>query len=439
MTEQVFQNDIIGDYALSPVPEEARKSSFNAMLVAAGWSICMSALFVGGTLGLNLSFREGIIAVIIGQAILYVVGSITVYLGAKYGVSTALLTRECFGEIGAALFGLILVITLGIGWFAWQSAFFGMTINSMFGELGFWLTNPKIATIWGALLMMLTAYYGYKGVAYLSYLAVPLIMILCIFGVTLAIETTGSFAELFTVQPIEKGMSILEGAIIVVGASVAGAICLPDVSRYVKGDPKKGTIITITGYVLGGAFCMICALAMTLTAHVPGVGTVADIPAVMNALGLGFGALLVLIAAQWSTNDNNLYTGALGLVNIVRIKRRHGVILLGIIGLTIAAMGIQDYFVPFLNVLGIFIPPIAGVLAADHWIVRGKRPYDFGPGAEHCKLNVLALIVTVISGYIGGYVIKSGLSSIYSILIATLLYAILSRIFDMLNITYVIK
>ncbi len=44
-------------------------------------------------------------------------------MGAKYGISTTVLARQAFGRYGSGLFGIVLALTLGIGWFGWQVAF----------------------------------------------------------------------------------------------------------------------------------------------------------------------------------------------------------------------------------------------------------------------------------------------------------------------------
>lgn len=41
---------------------------------------------------------------------------------------------------------------------------------------------------------------------------------------------------------------------------------------------------------------------------------------------------------------------------------------MGVIGIIIALLGVQNMFVPFLTFLGLYVPPIAGVMIADHWI-----------------------------------------------------------------------
>jgi len=65
-----------------------------------------------------------------------------------------------------------LVLTM-LGWFSVQVGFFGLTVHIMFPNGGF-VTSIRFAAFWGGILMMLTAYYGYKGLSILSKIAYQL-------------------------------------------------------------------------------------------------------------------------------------------------------------------------------------------------------------------------------------------------------------------------
>ena len=429
--------DTIGDYGLMPVPEKEQKSTLNIMLVSAGWIIAVSSLYIGGTLGLSMPFGEAVRAAILGQLIVAVIATLMGMLGAKYKVSTTLIARHAFGKHGSAIFGLVAAISLGIGWFAWQASFFGMTVNTIFGANNFWLFEPKVASIWGGLLMFLTAYYGYKGLAALSYLAIPLIFILTTFGATIAVESFGgNLHSIADAQPIGSRISLIAAISSVMGGSIAGGIFFPDLTRYARGGYIKGSLYAGLGYFVGGTFCIISGIIMSASVSIPGVGDVANIPAIMKVLGLGIGGLMVLVLGQWTTNDNNLYTGSVGLINVFNISKKLAVVIMAAIGITISAMNIQDYFVPFLIFLGTYIPPLAGVVLADHWILRGlltRDSYKFGVGTEYSKWNIVALISALLGGYIST-IIKLEYVSILSILMAGAIYLLIILVLRVVGI-----
>ncbi|MFL0365845.1 cytosine permease [Pseudobacillus sp. 179-B 2D1 NHS] len=423
------------DFAVTSVPAEQRKSSVNIAITSCAWIISLSTIVTGGALIQGLNFKNAIFAAIFGMLILAVYGFFQGVMGAKYGISTTVLARQAFGRYGASLFGIVLALTLGVGWFGWQVAFFGTTISEMFPNV--WLAQPEVAIVWGGILMMCTAFIGYRGLAALSFIAVPLVVILSIWGIVSAVNYSGSWHALLSFEPAGDPMTVFAGITIVVGNAALGAVVFPDVTRYAK-SAASGGISASVGYFLGGVFCIIAGAAMAIAAQVPDIGSTPNIPAAMSKLGLGFFAFLILIFAQWTTNDNNLYTGSLGLRNVVKIPKKVLVICMGVIGILIALMGIQDMFVPFLSFLGLYVPPIAGVMIADHWIVGPKirnKKYEFGPGSAYSGLNIAAIVSVVIGGFVTSK-LSFGIGPINSTLLAFLIYIVLTFILNKLNLRY---
>lgn len=424
------------DYAISAVPLDKRKSTFNISITSCAWIISLSTIFTGGALVGGLSFREAVLAAVFGMLILAVLGFFQGYMGAKYGVSTTMLTRQAFGRYGANIFGILLALTMGIGWFGWQVSFFGMTIAETFPDQ--WFAEPKVAMVWGGILMMLTAFLGYRGLAAISMIAVPLVGILSIWGLIAAVNYMGSWEALFQSEASSSGsMTIFTGITMVVGNAVAGTVVFADVTRYGK-TAYKGGFGSSIGYFFGGVFSVVAGASMAVAAQVPVIGSTPNIPAAMAQLGMGFFAFLILVFAQWTTNDNNLYTGALGLSNVVRLPKYILVVILGGLGLVIALIGIQDYFVPFLNALGTYVPPIAGIMIADHWIVRKyilKQPYQFGEGTTYAKFNVASIVSVIIGGFVSSK-LTFGIASINAVIIGFVFYIVVAYLLKKLNISF---
>ncbi|RXZ82064.1 cytosine permease [Paenibacillaceae bacterium] len=423
----------VEDYSIVAVPADQRKSFLNVSITSCAWIISLSTLFTGGALAAGLNFGQAVLAAVSGMLILAIYGFFQGWMGAKYGVSTTVLARVAFGRSGASLFGLVLSLTLGIGWFAWQIAFFGLTIEQMFPDQ--WFADRTVAMIWGGLLMISTAFIGYRGLASISYIAVPLIVLLSVWGFIASVNYAGSFEALVQSQPLGESISLFAGITMVVGNAALGAVVFPDVTRYGK-TPLKGGSGASLGYFLGGVFAIVGGAAMSFAAQVPGMGSTPNIPAAMAQIGLGFLAFLILVFAQWTTNDSNLYTGALGLRNVIKLPKFVLVLVMGVVGILIAVAGIQDKFVPFLNILGTYVPPIAGVMIADHFLVAPlirKRGYQFGPGTEYVKLNVVALVTVVGSGFLASQ-LNFGIGAINATVIAFVGYFIISWIFDKLNL-----
>lgn len=412
-SKQVTHND----YATERVPLDERRSTFDVALVAAGFCIAMSGLFTGAALAAGLNLRDALVAAFVGNTILSFYGGAIGAAGAKEGLSSSRLAIFSFGREGFKIVSLVLALTMG-GWFSVQCGFFGNTINAMFPNAGF-ITHPNFAGFWGGILMLLTAYYGYKGLSVLSKFAVPLITIISIIGVVTSINSAGGWTNVSSIIP-QGDTSIGTGIVMVVGSFAAGASAQADITRYSK-DAKTGWIATIIGYMIANTFIIIAGYLTTLAT---GIG---DLPKAMLALGLGFPALLILILAQWTTNDNNLYTSSLGLANIFNISKSKITLIIGILGSILGGLGIANYFSGWLNILGIGVPPMAGIIIADYYVVR-KQSYRFIKDVKQIpEWNINALTAWIL-GSIVGFVLKVGIASINSLLVAMLVYLILMKV-----------
>lgn len=414
--EKVNLQTVSNDYAIDRIPMDKRKSTFSVAMVASGFCICMSGLFTGAAMAAGLSLQQALIAAFIGNVILSFYGGAIGAAGAREGLSASRLSIFSFGSQGFKIVSLVLALTMG-GWFSVQAGFFGITINAMFPDAGI-LTNPNFAGIWGGILMLITAYVGYRGLEILSKIAVPSIIVLALIGIYFAVGHAGGWESVMAIVP-EGELTTSAGIVLVIGSFAAGASAQADITRYSK-DTKAAWIATLIGFMGANTFIIIAGYLTTLAT---GIG---DLPNAMLQLGLGLPALLVLILAQWTTNDNNLYTSSLGLANVFKIERNKIVIIVGVVGSVLGGMGIADYFVNWLVILGIGVPPMAGVIISDYYVVR-KRNYKFKDESQLPKWNVNALVAWGI-GCIVGFTVKIGIASLNSLIVTMIAYIILMKI-----------
>ena len=109
--------------------------------------------------------------------------------------------------------------------------------------------------------------------------------------------------------------------------------------------------------------------------------------------------------------------------------------MVGLIAVAIGASGIINYFLTFLNILGIMVPPVGGIIIADYFVLK-KGKYQFGAGQKYGFLSLSAIISWVIS-CICGFVISFGIACINSMVIAFVLYLILEAAFGKSEKKYV--
>jgi cytosine permease len=240
--------------------------------------------------------------------------------------------------------------------------------------------------------MIATATKGYKALDILSKIAVPLLLVLMVGSVFKVLENN-TISDIFQFTHAGEAITLGTGISMVISSFIVGAVVAPDVSRYAK-TPKD----TIFASIL--AFVIIIPLVITIgTIMAQATGTW-DLVDIMLKLGWGLMALLVLLLAQWTSNDNNLYCSALGFAVVFKkLKKWQLTIISGVLGIILAIFGIYDNFIYWLLILGILIPPMGGVIIADYYF-KNKTYYEIINLPRLKKLRWDSLIAWIVGSTI---------------------------------------
>lgn len=398
MNKKRDASQVLEDFSLESVPLTQRKTWLNLAVIWIGIAVVMSAIFRGMMIGLGLGkISSVVISYILGEIILIVMMGLTGYIGAKTGFSTPLIANFSFGRIGAIIISLSIALSL-IGWFGVQAAFFARTIQFYF-KTDFPL--PIFSFLCG-IVMMIPAIFGIRGLSVLSWMASPFMIVIFLWGLIkmgfhfLPSETLVSLA--LNHKPDPYPLTLGAAASIVAGGFIVGAITSADIFRYAR--PRMKDIF------------LAATLAMVVSAFLHLVGSVLSmntgvyherLPELVidnQYLGLGFIGFLVLLLAQWTTNDSNIYSSVLALNNIFRTKRWIVTIGAGVFASLFAAFGILERLELFLKILAVSIGPIGGIFICDYYILRRLKVRDFRE-KTFSKVNYKALGVYLASFLIG--------------------------------------
>ena len=367
-TQEVLkEKSIIKDYEKQPVPESERNGWFKLGLVWIGGVISLSATALGGALGSGMPLSQAIISTLVGSFVLAILSSICCVVGARTGLAMSLVSSYSLGKRGAMLVSLVTAIAL-FGWFGVQLDLFGDTLAQVILNVFNVSVSSNILIVLGGILMTLTAMFGYKAIEKLSVVAVPLLGIL-LFGSLFITLNNFSFGELLntpvTASPIPLGTAIS----MVIGSLAVGVIIGPDYSRYAR-TTKDAILSSTFGYFVGTVVVLI------ISAILAKATSQTDIISIFIGLGWGTGAMVVLILAQWTTNNTNIYSASLNFSIIFsKIPKYILTIGAGVIGISLAVLGIYDNFIMFLSFLSVLIPPVGGIYAADYFM--NKKAYSF--------------------------------------------------------------
>ncbi|MBP2319915.1 cytosine permease [Kibdelosporangium banguiense] len=416
------------DYALRRVPAEARYGWWSVALQQFGQLSDLITFSTGVALGLGLSFWGAFWALTLGSVVLELVAVFVGIAGVREGLSTSVLARWAgFGRYGSALLGLIISISL-IGWFGIQNGVFALGMNSLVPQLPTWLWSVLTGCAITVLVM-----YGFRSMRWIAFVAVPAFQIVIAYSVITEFAKV-DLGELFSSGPLGEPMTIAAGATLVAGSYMAGAVIMPDMTRFNRSarDVIKQSVVSITlgQYVMG-------LIGVLLAYAVKGADAVSILTTTVGVVGV-----ITLVAAVVKINDWNLYSSSLGIVNSIatltgiKVNRVWATLAIGVAGTALSAVGILERFTDFLMLLGVALPSIAGILVAEYYLVRKwrgqldeSRTRGELPATEPTIVPV-TLVIWAGSAVFGWWSDKAalGIGSLNSLLLAGILYLIAGKL-----------
>jgi cytosine permease len=372
----VTKESKIEKITLNVVPQEKRKSWLDVSLIQAGVYICVPDLLLGGMLISSMSMKNAIIAGAIGYLISIVITAFDGIIGEDLGVPTCVVGLASFGKKGARIILSTLFAFSMIGWFSAQNGVCGQAFTTMMSKMGIHIPVTVSICIWG-IIMLLTAVYGIDGLKVLNWIAVPALALIFIVGTVIAVDKYGTAA---LASSGDESMSILGGIVLTVSFISVGMTCASDFTRYQKSRGGVWTSSFLGIWIPGMVLCVLGAILTKLTGQ-------NDLSQILADIGFPILGAIILILATWTTNTTNAYSAGINFVMLFHLKddkRAITTIISGVIGTLLAMFGFDSYFETFVNLLGTFFMPCAGVFLADYWITRKGDPkkYAYSDGFQ---------------------------------------------------------
>lgn len=385
--------------ARTPVTDDETVSGFQVGIVIVGISITLPLLYSAGELVRGIGLSKGIVAAVSGALILSLMSVPAAIVGARTRLSSYMIIEHTFGYAGAKFVNFWFGIFL-LGWYAVTAELFGETLYIAAGELTSWTIPETVYTIVSSILIIFTTVYGFKAIDRLALIAVPFLLLALMAVVVVSLRHT-SFGQLVKIEADTIDMPTAISA--VVGAAVVGVVLTPDLTRY-----TRSTIDCVVASFVGQGGGMVSAYVLGM---IPVL--VWNELAPMNymfIMGYGGLALGVLIFATWTTNTVNLYSTALAARASVPFGRYRSVtVVCGIVGTFAALIGIADNLIDFLVVLGLLVPPFAGVYLCDFFLL-GRTDFSAARLDERPPFRVNAVVVGIGSGILATWMYYADLS-----------------------------
>jgi len=405
------------------VDESETVSGLQIGIVLVGISITLPLMYSAGELARGIGFDKAIIATLCGALILSLMSIPAAIVGARSRLSSYMIIEHTFGYVGAKFvnfwFGVLL-----LGWYAVTAELFGRTLYLAAGELTTLAVPEWAYTVLSSAMVTVTTIYGFKAIDRLAIVAVPFLLLALMAMVTLSLRETSLAGLLRMEDPGSVNMATFISA--VVGAAIVGVVLTPDLTRYAR-NTRDCITASFLGQGGGMSIAYICGMIPVLT-----WGELEPMT-YMFLMGFGGIALVVLVFATWTTNVINLYSTALAArASVPYGNYRSVVVIAGIVGTLAALAGIAENLIDFLVVMGLLVPPIAGVYLVDFFVFRRT---DFSPerlvGRKAIRTN--AMLVGLGTGIVATWMYYSDRSltsvgSLDSLLLSVVAYIVLQKL-----------
>jgi len=360
---------LLGDeYEHRPVPMKARRSAFSVTMVWLGFPMIITGAMTGSILVLGMGFSRALTAMVIGNAIMFAYVGLLGLIGTKRGMNFALIASIVFGKKGYVLASGLLS-TLLLGWYAVQTGITGALVSSTYG------LNYVAMTVIAGLLYIGITFVGVKGLHYIGLLSVPLFVVLGVF-VALDAASTTTAAKIFGYAGNNgvATMSMGVGLTVVIALFIDAGTVTADFNRWAR-TPAASLVSTFSAFPFANIIAMLVGGVMTAALAVPNANPFGsdNMFGYMNGkqmAWLSVLAFLFLYVNLGSVCSHCLYNAATGWSRIVGNHMRVMAIILGAIGIIVAAGNVWAFFIQWLSLLGILVPPIGAIILVDQYVIR---------------------------------------------------------------------
>jgi len=386
------QEEIKEEFHDVPVPLKNRLGFGDPAIVWCGFGVAFICAVIGGLIQQGLGTVNAILAILLGNAILFVYSALIGYADGKWGLNFPLTIKAVFGE-GAAFLPIVILALLVTGWFSFHSWLTGDVIRTAFD-----IENRFVVGLFAAgaaVLYGIPVIFGFKSMALVRKIAIPAMILFAGYYLFTRVVPAGS--AIFESQGTGD-IGFMTGVGMAWSTFVVSGTMTGDIVRYTK-TGRQAIGATAVAFLLSNGPFMIMGALIAAAINDPSVQYFLDSSSLAILVPLVFLAFL----STWSTADACLYNAAMGFTNATQkyAHWRRAATLGMVIGMVLAGSGIVGNVVNFLILIGLMVPPIGGTIIADYYFVR--RPAGFGVKRAK-RINTAAIIASVVGLIVGYYV-----------------------------------
>ena len=363
------------EYEHEAVPAARRQSTSSVASVWFGFPMILTNAVFGGVIAYNLGFWSALAAIVVGNVVLFLYVGTLSYIGGSTGHNFALQAERTFGTCGYAIASAFLA-SIVIGWYAFQVGLTGATIHQSFG----W--DERLIIVVAAILYTAVTFLGIRALSIVGMISAPLYVVLGVIALGLvAVDRGLGGAIYYRGLGASSNMTLGSAITIVIATFADSGTMTADFTRWAKDGPSA-VYATFTAFPVAHMVAQLIGMIFVSADAASAPATRGgDFLPVLTSHGrvLAVIAVLFVFINLGSVCTHCLYNGAVGWSRIIGSKMRILTIVLGTIGGIVAFVGIWSLFLDWLNLLGIFVPPIGAVIITDQLLVRHYSNTEKGP------------------------------------------------------------
>jgi nucleobase:cation symporter-1, NCS1 family len=352
------------------VPERLRVLSlFDSLLLWGNLSVSLLVIVIGALLVPALSFRDALLAIVVGAVAGNILLGLAALIGADARVPGMVVLRAPLGRRGSYA-PTILNIAQNVGWSTFELIIIATAAAALsqhlFGWSGKWLWTIAFGVVsWGLGMLGPIGFVRRYLRKFASYALIFSMIYLTYWAIS------KSHLHAFWAQHGKGGFPSFGQAVdLVIGSIVSWTPLAADYTRFSR-TRRASFIGAAVGYFVPVIWCVGLGILIVLARHVSDAQSMPA--AVAVAGGVAFAALAAITVDESEKAFADIYSTAVSIQNLLpRVSQRLLITLVSAAATVLAlALNLGNYQ-DFLYLLGSFFVPLFGVLLAD-WLLAGAH------------------------------------------------------------------
>lgn len=357
--------------------------------IQVGIIICLPAIMVGHVLYKQAGLEAALGGLFGGSLLLWGLALLSLKLCLQRPAVIMEIAEVYMGKNGQKLCGLAFACSL-CGWFAIQLNLMSQTVYVFLVSINVAsFIYPWIITVCLGLLITLLVSRGIKMIGIFANIALPLMIFTLAYVVYTLVENP------LESSIMQKRWNLSFAPIaLMISSKLAGLVNLPTYYRYAYSS--KDAYISVSLVYLF-FLPLVGVVGVILAIFAPSLSLIEAITQSGNDF-FELWAVIFLVFAGWTTNNGNLFSGAMALscFTYQKISEKKLILILGGIGTSFACLDILENFQMILNAMGIIVGSM-GMLIWTKFIINKFKIRNYTKNEQ--QISQIIVMTSALFGF----------------------------------------